>query len=97
MDYYFIPKATVCEIHVRDKNGRTIFLAPYKTRKDRHLTSRDVQEIYDAVDDTDPADLSVVLFRDGSVNVDDEEMDKMILVEKSYMQITTMGLVSSFN
>ncbi len=97
MEYYFIPKGTVCQIQVCDNNGNKAFCAAYKTRKDRTLTSKDVEDLYDAIDDTNPDDISLVLFRDGSIMMDGEEMDKMVVVEKSYMKITSMGLVSSFN
>jgi hypothetical protein len=56
-----------------------------------------MQDVYDAIDDTDPNDISLVLFNDGSVLIDGEQMDKMVVVEKSYMKITSMGLVSSFH
>ena len=94
MNYYFIPKGTVCQIQVFDGSGNKAFSANYKTRKDRTLNSNDVNDIYDAVDDTDVNDISYVLFKDGKIIIDEEEMDKLIVIEKAYMDIRSMGLVA---
>ena len=77
--------------------GIRLFALHIRLARDRTLTSKDAEDLYDAIDDTNPDDISLVLFRDGSIMMDGEEMDKMVVVEKSYMKITSMGLVSSFN
>ncbi len=97
MDYYFIPKATACQIQVCDNNGNMAFSGKYKTRKERTFTSKDVEHLNDAIDDTHPDDNSLVIFKDGSIFMDGEEMEKIVIVQKAYMTITSMGVVSSIN
>lgn len=94
MNYYFIPKGTVCHMQVFDSCGNKAFSADYKTRKDRILNCNDVSSIYDAVDDTDIDDISCILFKDGKIVLDGEEMDKLLLVQKAYIDISSMGIVS---